>query len=156
LKKNLLVFGLIFFIASCTLNNDIGVYEKTVAFANHSWNTNNRPSFNFTVTDTASFYNIYIVLRHTDAYRYNNIWINLTTIAPGDTAKSQQLNLKIGDNRKWFGSAMDDIIEYRVPVTQNAVPLKRGNYTFILQHIMRQDELQGILNAGIRVEKSNP
>jgi gliding motility-associated lipoprotein GldH len=153
--KNFLSISLFFLAASCTLNADLGVYEKTVSFSNHSWNTNNRPAFDFVISDTASSYNIYVVLRHTDAYKYNNIWLNLTTSAPGDTAKSQQLNLKIGDNKKWFGSAMDDIIEYRVPITQNAVQLKPGKYTFILQHIMRQDELTEMLNAGIRVEKSS-
>jgi gliding motility-associated lipoprotein GldH len=131
------------------------VYEKTSFFPTHIWNTNNNPSFNFTITDTASLYNFFIVLRHSDAYQFNNIWINVTTIAPGDTAQVQQLNLKLGDNTKgWMGSAMDDIIEHRILITHNPVKLKSGNYTFILQQIMREDQLPNIYNAGIRVEKA--
>jgi hypothetical protein len=31
--------------------------------------------------------------------------------------------------------------------------LKKGMYTFTLQHVMREDPLQYVMNAGIRVEK---
>ena len=133
----------------------IDVFEKTVAFDKQEWYTSNKPNFVFTINDTAALYNIFIVLRHTDAYHFNNIWLNVTTFAPGDTANTQQLNLRLGDNTKgWLGSAMDDIIEHRIPITKNPVYLKKGNYTFILQEIMREDPLQNILNAGIRFEKA--
>jgi gliding motility-associated lipoprotein GldH len=89
-----------------------------------------------------------------DAYHYNNIWLNVTTIAPADTARTQQVNLKLGDNTKgWLGFALDDIIEHRVLLTRYPVKLKKGNYTFILQQIMREDPLQYVMNVGIRVEK---
>ena len=146
-------YSIIFFIflQSCST---LDVYEKTAAFNKQQWSTNNKPSFTFTVTDTNSLYNIFIVLRHADAYHFNNIWLNITTVAPADTAVTQQLNLKLGDNQTgWLGIAMDDIIEHRIAITKNAVPLKKGNYTFTMQQIMREEPLQGILNAGMRIEK---
>ena len=155
IQNNIIVFiiGCIFF-ASCNINSSLNIFEKNISFSNQIWNTDNRAVFNFQVTDTTSFYNIFILLRHTDSYQFNNIWINVTAIASGDTAKTQQLNLRLGDNKKWFGSAMDDIIQQRILITQNPVKFKKGNYTFILQHIMREDDLNGILNAGIRIEKA--
>ena len=133
----------------------IDVYEKTQPFNKHEWPGNSKPSFQFTITDTATLYNIYTVIRHDDAYHFNNLWLNVTTMAPGDTAKTQQVQLILGDNTKgWLGSAMDDIIEHRILLTRNPVPLKKGTYTFTLQQIMREDPLQNILNAGIRVEKA--
>jgi gliding motility-associated lipoprotein GldH len=144
--------AIFFLLEACS---SIDIYEKTEAFSRHSWNSNNKLSFTFTITDTTALYNIYTVIRHTDAYHFNNIWLNVTTVAPGDTASTQQVNLILGNNTKgWLGIAMDDIIEHRVLLTRYPVKLKKGNYNFILQQIMREDPLQNIINAGIRVEKA--
>lgn len=137
---------------ACTF---IDVYEKTEAFSKHEWSNNNKLTFTFTITDTTAPYNIYAVIRHTDAYHWNNIWLSVTTIAPGEAASVQQVNLKLGDNTKgWLGTAMDDIIEHRVLLTRYPVKLKKGNYNFVVQQIMREDPLQNVMNAGIRVEKA--
>ncbi len=135
--------------------NRIDVYEKTVPFNIHEWAGSNQPSFQFSITDTTSLYNIYTVVRHDDAYHFNNLWLNVTIAAPGDTAKTQQVQLLLGDNTKgWLGSAMDDIIEHRILLTRNPIRLKKGTYIFTLQQTMREDPLQYVLNAGIRVEKA--
>lgn len=109
--------------------------------------------FQFTITDTLAHYNIYAVIRHLDAYHWNNMWLNVTTLAPNDTPHTQQVDLKLGDAKSWLGTAMDDIIEHRVLLTQTPVTLRSGTYTFTLQQIMREDPLQYVMNAGIRVEK---
>jgi len=132
----------------------LDIYEKTEPFRNHAWSNNNRLTFEFAIADTVAQYNLYAVIRHLDAYHWNNIWLNVTTIAPGDTAITQQVNLKLGDNTKgWLGAEMDDMIEHRILLNVTPVKLKKGNYTFILQQIMREDPLQFVMNAGIRVEK---
>lgn len=133
------------------------VFEKTVFFPKHVWSANEKPSFTFTVEDTSSLYNIFVVLRHEDAYRFNNLWLNITTQAPGDSALTQQVNVRLADNtRGWLGTGMDDVFDHRARITQMPVKLRKGNYTFTLQQIMREDPLQYVLNAGIRVEKQRP
>jgi gliding motility-associated lipoprotein GldH len=151
--KKLLLFTIAFFLLnSCT---SVDVYEKTEAFSKHAWSNNDKLTFTFIIADTTALYNIYAVIRHTDAYHWNNMWLNVTTIAPGEAANTQQVNLKLGDNTKgWLGAAMDDIIEHRVLLTRYPVKLKKGNYNFVVQQIMREDPLQNVMNAGIRVEKA--
>lgn len=131
-----------------------GYYEKTVVVPNHAWASGFRPTFTFEITDTASTYNIFVITRHTDAYHYNNLWINFTSIAPASIAETQKLNLRLGDNRRWLGSSMDDIIEHRILVNRNPVKLKPGKYIFMLQNIMREDPLEEMMNVGIRVAKT--
>jgi gliding motility-associated lipoprotein GldH len=148
----------IFFILFClqlTACNSIGVFEKNVAFKKQEWAASDKPSFGFTITDTLARYNIYLVLRHTDAYSYNNIWIKFTHAGP-DTTYTQQLDLRLATNGQgWLGTGMDDIWEHRIPLTQGATLFRRsGDYTFTLQQVMRQDPLLHVLNAGIRVEKA--
>ena len=150
--KNFSVFiALIFLLTSC---GTVDVYEKTEPFPNHVWSSKNTLTFKFDITDTAARYNIYAIIRHLDAYHWNNIWLNVTTIAPGDKANAQQVNLQLGDNAKgWLGAEMDDIVEQRVLLTRIPVQLKQGTYTFMLQQIMREDPLEYVMNAGVRVEK---
>lgn len=137
--------------------DSIGVFEQSYFFSNHQWNSKQQPSFTFTISDTQSLYHIYAVFRHEDAYRYNNIWLNITTQAPKDSAKSQQVNLILANNKTgWLGTGMDDIIDHRIRLTRTAQKLKKGNYIFTLKQIMREDPLPAVLNAGIRVEKEKP
>ena len=97
------------------------------------------------------------MIRHEDAYHFNNIWLNVTTKAPGDTTRNQQVDVVLADNKKgWLGTGMDDVFDHRVRITRSPVKLKKGDYTFILQQNMREEPLQFILNAGIRVEKVKP
>ena len=136
--------------ASC---NTIDVYEKTAAIPKHEWSSTNRLSFDFTVTDTLAYYNIYLVLRHTESYHFNNIWINFTSAASGKQPQTQRLNVSLANANRWLGSSMDDIIEQRVMLFSQPTRLSKGNYKFSLQQIMREDPLQNVLNAGVRVEK---
>lgn len=135
----------------------IDIFEKTAFFAAHSWKSAEKPSFTFAISDTVSLYNIYLVLRHEDAYNYNNIWMNLTQKSPVDTVTVRR-EFILADNttQRWLGSGMDDVFEHRIVFNKTPEHLHKGKYTFILQQDMREDPLDHILNAGIRVEKVKP
>jgi gliding motility-associated lipoprotein GldH len=144
-----------FYLTSC---NQINVFEKDAVIPNHEWQYNYVPSFQFTVTDTASKYHVYVVLRHTDAYRYNNIWLNIGFQTPVDTMRKAQYEFSLGnDINGWEGTGMDDIWEVRKLITNG--PLEYftfktpGEYKFTLAQTMRENPLPNIMNAGIRVEK---
>jgi gliding motility-associated lipoprotein GldH len=150
----LCLLACILFLTSCTA---IDLYEKTVPIPRHEWSSNFKPQFKFTIKDTTVPYQVYFIIRHNDRYNYNNIWINLYTQAPGDTVQKVQYELPLASKEKgWLGSAMDDIYEHRVALTaqnQRMYFKKAGEYTFTLEHIMREDPLQQVLDVGIRIEK---
>ena len=133
----------------------LDVFERTVAIPKQSWYYHNKPSFTFTITDTSAAYNIFIVLRHTDSYKYNNIWLSLGSRVPGDSTRFQNMDVTLGTDAKgWLGNGMDDIFELRKNITRGPIPFKKaGNYTFTISQIMRENPLKSILNVGIRVEK---
>jgi gliding motility-associated lipoprotein GldH len=131
------------------------MYEKTMLVPAQSWFYSTVPSFSFTIKDTLATYNIFIVLRHTDAYEYNNIWLRVGTEAPGKSESSQNINIILGNDAKgWEGEGMDDIFEIRKNITRGPVPFKKpGTYTFTIAQIMRENPLKHIVNVGMRVEK---
>jgi gliding motility-associated lipoprotein GldH len=141
------------FFSSCTMTT--GVFEKNIAIPKQQWESIFKPEINFTIKDTSSLYNIYVVLRHTEAYNFNNLWIRATVKVPGDPAiKTQSYDLTLATNDKgWIGNAMDDIYETRVLIQPETKFKNAGDYLFTLEQIMREDPLKHILNVGIRVEK---
>ena len=139
------------YLASCTT---VDLYEKTVHIPGHAWQNTYRPSFDFIIKDSNSLYKPYLVLRHNEKYNYNNIYINLYIQGPGqDTAQKFQLDLPLATNEKgWMATGMDDIYEHRIELD---IPkqLRAGNYKFTLEQIMRENPLQNVFDAGIRIEK---
>lgn len=144
-----------FITFSCTT---IDLYEKSVTIPGHSWKSDYKPSFTFTIKDTSSPYLLYFVLRHNDKYSFNNLYINLYAKQPRqDSAQSVRYDLPLATNEKgWLASGMDDIYEHRILLTPRGQEFyfkKPGDYTFTIEQIMREDPLKNVLNAGLRIEK---
>jgi gliding motility-associated lipoprotein GldH len=149
------------FIASFSSCNTVDLYEKTATIPGHSWKSDFKPSFTFKITDTVSPYQLFFTIRHEDRYNYNNIYVKINTRLPGEDSfhTAPPYNLQLGNNETgWLGAGMDDIYEHLVPLTPQNRKFyfrKAGEYTFTVEHMMREDPLQHVLNVGIRVQKSN-
>lgn len=77
---------------------------------------------------------------------------------PADsTLQKFTLELPLANSEKgWLGSGMDDLYEQRIALMldpQKVSFKQSGQYTFVLEQIMRDDPLEHVLNAGIRIEK---
>ncbi len=131
------------------------LFEKQAVIPDQQWFYNYVPEFTFHIDDTTSLYNVYVVLRHTDLYKYNNIWLRVGLRSPLDSFNFQNINLILGtDSKGWEGSGMNDIFETRKNISSGPFSFKTsGNYTFSIAQIMRQNPLYYVLNIGLRVEK---
>lgn len=152
MKKLLIIFLLSTLAISCI---KIDLFEKQVPIPSQQWFYNNVPQFTFHIDDTSSMYNVFVVLRHTDLYNYQNIWLRMGSKAPGDSMHFQNINLILAsDSKGWEGSGMDDIFEVRKNISPGPVSFKKtGDYTFSIAQIMRENPLKYIMNVGIRIEK---
>lgn len=148
------LLGVILFASSC---KQIEVFEKNTTIPNNQWQGNFAAKGNFEITDTLAYYELSVVLRHTDAYKYNNIWLNIGLQSPGDTLFFQKVNLSLGNDADgWFGSGMNDIWEVRKKLTDKPMRFKKaGTYNFSIFQIMRDDPLPEIMSAGLSVTKAN-
>jgi gliding motility-associated lipoprotein GldH len=146
-----LLTGLLFFLVSC---GQIEVFEKNTTIPDYKWATSFAATGSFEIKDTTSSYNIYIVLRHTDRYDFNNIWMNVGLQPPGDSLFFQKIDLNLGsDATGWEGTGTNDIWEVRKPLALNKRFIKKGEYQFKILHIMRVDPLPYVMSVGMRVEK---
>jgi gliding motility-associated lipoprotein GldH len=152
-KLSLLMITACFAISAC--NWTTGVFEKNQLFNNQEWPSSVKPDIAFEISDTSSLYNLYIVLRHTDAYHFNNIYIRATVKEPGDgQGRTGDYDLQLATNGKgWIGTAMDDIYDARLLIQPKTRFRKSGTYHITLEQLMREDPLKSVLSAGLRVER---
>jgi gliding motility-associated lipoprotein GldH len=165
-------FFCLLLIAHCLLLpacTTIDLYEKVVAVPKHQWQSSFKPEFTFQIKDTTVPYQIFILLRHNNQYKYNNIWVRLRAKAPADTAQALSLELPLANKEGWLGTGMDDVFAHRIrvgteagkysflkPATDGFYFSRPGEYSFALEQIMRDDPLLNVLNVGLRLEKKNP
>jgi len=154
LKKTniaVLVSLALFLLAGCT---QIDLHEQHTPVPDFKWQQDFAVKGNFHISDTSSAYRIYIILRHTDNYRYSNIWLNLGFRNPGDTMRYRKLELTLAnDAGGWEGAGMNDIWEVRKLIYLHRFS-KPGEYRYEIKQIMRDNPLAGIMSVGIRVQKN--
>lgn len=89
-------------------------------------------------------------IRHTNAYEYSNIWIELTTQQP-DTLMRDTFNIRLADDfGHWFGTGIG-VGYQQVDTLMRDIWLMPGS-PILLRHIMRADTLAGIEQAGIVIQ----
>lgn len=142
--------------SSCTQQH---LFERSESIPQHRWNSSFVPSFDCIISDTTASYDISLVLRHRDLYRYNNIWLQFIITAPDQKKYQFDTELQLGNNELgWLGSGMDDVFEHRISLqkalVKNGVSFKKaGRYQFQIKQIMREDPLEYMMNVGVRIEK---
>ncbi|MCL6524366.1 MAG: gliding motility lipoprotein GldH [Thermoflavifilum sp.] len=156
MKRNLLAcFILLMSLCSaCQFSQKLNVFQQQVAIPQQRWYANFRPSFTVQITDTTALYDIYVVLRHTNDYRYSNLWLLITTEFPNGHAIRRRVELPLADpTGKWFGTGIEDIFFHRILIQHRAYFNQIGTYRFTFEQDMRDNPLPYIMNVGLRIEK---
>ncbi len=131
-------------------------YQESHALPKNQWTYNNKQSFKFEIKDTSAMYNLYFIIRHTDAYPFSNIWMWIHTKQPGaDSFQKSRIEIPLAENSgKWLGRGMGEIWEQRMPITKDDNPMiftKPGIYEIRFEQNMRTNPLPEILTVGLRV-----
>ncbi len=147
------VVALMLNISSCI---QIDEFEKSAQIPSQEWQYQYTPEFKFNISDTTSLYNLFITLRHTDKYNFNNIWLRVGLDRPGDSTLFQNVNLSLATDAKgWEGTGLNDIYEVRKLISRGPVAFARpGTYSISIAQIMRENPLQYVLSVGVRIEKA--
>lgn len=130
------------------------VYTDSAAMEKNTWNLMNVVSFTVPVTDTVNSNNIFFSIRTGNSYPFRNIWLFVSTTSPDGRTISDTLQYILADEKgEWKGKGFGDIRELGLPYKSNVYFPRKGNYIFKIQHGMRTEDLKGVYDFGIRVEK---
>jgi gliding motility-associated lipoprotein GldH len=158
--SQLMLAGLLFAVC-CISCRPSPQFQETFTLPSNSWDLGYKPVFKINIDDTDAAYQIFLLIRHTDAYPFSNIWIGMDSQSPGDSswAHSRVEVPLAAPSGQWLGRCAGELWEQRVPITTPDKPAffpKKGKYTLRLQHEMRRNPLPEILTIGLRVEKLPP
>lgn len=157
MKHNIVPLTLILFFVFCGCKNSSEVFLEFKPLDKEGWSKNEIISFDVPITDIASTYNIYLIVRNTEQYPYQNFWVFTDEFAPEtELSVKDTIECYLADNRgKWLGSGIGSVYEMPVLWQQNIKFEKAGTYTFRFTHGMRIDVLRGVKDIGLKVEKSH-
>ncbi|MDR1653147.1 MAG: gliding motility lipoprotein GldH [Prevotellaceae bacterium] len=142
-------------IAGCT-NSD--VFFKYKKIRSSGWDKDSTLVFDFVIADTSLTYNVYVNIRNTSEYPYQNFWffIKKSTAKRGNTFAvfaTDTIECYLADGRgKWLGNGIGAAYEMPLLIEQGAV-FDSNTCRYEIVQGMRCDILRGISDIGLRVEK---
>jgi gliding motility-associated lipoprotein GldH len=154
LKRNILngfLLLLFFFVCACDSKR---FFEENKSIENGVWNLMNKASFRVEITDSLSRYDIYLNVRNDGTYPYSNLYLFIHTALPGGKTATDTVECQLADpDGKWRGSGLGNMKFNRFLFQKGMVFPGKGHYVFEIEQAMRVNELKGIRDVGIRLEK---
>jgi gliding motility-associated lipoprotein GldH len=146
-----LVFVFLLLLSSCNSNV---VYTDSIAMPANTWALMNIPDFKVPVIDTVNSNNVFFTIRTGTSYPFRNIYLFATTTSPDGRSITDTIQYNLADEKgKWYGKGFGDIHELRLPYKTNVFFPRKGIYQFKIQHGMRVEDLIGVYDFGVRIEK---
>jgi gliding motility-associated lipoprotein GldH len=137
-------------ILACTKNS---YYEKSYSFEKNTWNLKVKPRFKVEIKDTSKIYVMSVTFRTSTDYPFSNVWMYLNTQDPSKKKERQPFEIKITNpDGTWIGRKSGTIVENMYHFQPFKFP-KKGVYFFQLEQGVIQDELDEVLDVGIRLEE---
>jgi gliding motility-associated lipoprotein GldH len=153
INKFSFAFILIFYLLLISCNSKV-VYTNSEAMPQETWKLLDAPAFKVLITDTLTSNNVIFTIRNGSSYPLRNIFLFVSTTSPVGKKITDTLQYNLADEKgKWFGRGFGDIHELNLPYKSNVYFPLKGIYEFKIQHGMRIENLKGVYNFGLRIEK---
>jgi gliding motility-associated lipoprotein GldH len=131
------------------------VFDENKKIDDSIWDKDKPVVLQAMIDDTVTAYNVYINLRNAGVYPFSNIFMFINTKLPHGELYRDTLEVMLQTPEgKWMGDGLGDIWDNRILFKPNVRFPQKGEYRFELFHAMRVNPLPGIMDAGIRIEKT--
>ena len=158
LKKVFFILILLLTVSSCDENL---IMSETTHFENEQWNIESPAVFSINPPDSINDYNLFINLRNTGVYEYNNLYlISQIKFPHGKTVTDTLEYIMANPDGSFLGSGTRDVFENKLWLKEGVRFRESGKYELILRHAMRQngkvrgiENLKGVLDVGYSIEK---
>ncbi len=148
------LFGSI--LVSCDKNRVFDAYKSVP----NQWHKDSVVSFNIQVPDSTKAYDLFINLRNTNAYKYNNLFLIVEMIFPHGKTIKDTLEYRMAlPNGELLGTGMTGVKENKLWYKKDVVFSEEGIYQIKIKHAMRENgkvngvlNLEGVTDIGFRIE----
>ena len=148
--KKLLFLTLPFVLAACGSNY---LYESTQDIPGDRWLYRDTLNFAFEVRDTTTRYNFYVDFDYKPDYKFQNIYLKLSTRYPNGKRLTKVRSFNLFDEQgASLGKCSSSQCHLRASLQDNAFFNQMGPHTVTIEQYMRTDSLDGLHTLGIAVE----
>lgn len=160
MKKFLFFFMALICLIGCDKNRAFDQYKSLP----DEWHKDSVLTFEVENLDSLQTYNLFINLRNSNAYEYNNIYLITKMNFPNGQVIKDTLEYDMAyPDGEWMGVGMNDSKTSKLWYKNGVRFAEEGTYTFNIEQAMRKNgeekgikKLKGITDVGLRVEKANP
>lgn len=148
-------FALLLWIGTAFLSGcSTSVVDSNQEIEERKWAYRNHLVTRFEIKDYTKPYNVYFKLRHTDAYRYANIFI-LAHFKEGKKVQTKRYQFTLAENNgEWLGSGSGNLFTYTLPMLRNYRFPKNGTYEIEIEQNMRDNPLTEISDIGLLIKET--
>lgn len=116
----------------------------------------NPVKINVNITDTINPYNIFINIRNSDNYEFNNLYLFIDIASPLQATERDTFECILADPNtgRWLGRGLGDIWDNKIAFKHDVRFAHKGDYHFTITQGMRIDKLPAIMDAGLSIERS--
>jgi len=132
----------------------IALFDSNKSLPDNVWKADQVIRFDVKLEDTVSICKFYLNLRHTTSYRYSNIFLFINTTFPDGKEARDTVECVLADpSGKWLGKGISNIRDNQVLLRRGIRFNQRGTYIFEFEQAMREPELDGVMDIGMRIVK---
>lgn len=156
--KVIFVLAIVTIFSSC---NKSQVYKEFKALPNYTWERIEKGKSiefdNINIENEEDVYDISFHIRHTPYITEDEIKFKLKITSPSSIVRESVHTIKLKDKegKEWLGEAMGDIIDLKVDLKTFYSFIERGLYKIELVNMGQKYQLQGIMEVGIEINKSD-
>ncbi len=140
-------------LVACDSNR---LYEEYKTIDPAGWHKDSIASFELEISEPGQGYNLYINIRNQGNYPNSNIWLFLEVESPQGQMLTDTVEYILAEKSgQWRGSGIGDLFDNQFSYRQNVRFENPGKYQFFIRQGMRAEQLKGIHDIGLRIEKQN-
>jgi gliding motility-associated lipoprotein GldH len=153
------LFLTVVMLVSCESNI---VFSESQAMDGH-WGADEVVQFKLPQLDSLKKYNLFLNIRNTNEYRYNNLFLIVNMTFPHGKTVTDTLEYRMANpDGSWMGQGIGNIKENKLWYKENVQFFEEGIYTVDIAQAMRNNgdvegvtKLEGITDVGFSIEEAS-
>lgn len=150
----LIVIFILFLSLSSCQNGEDKVLMNEIG---NQWKKNSAQKFDFDINDAQNQKNMMFVVRNNNDYPYSNLRLIANIEHNKKNISTDTLNFVLAKpNGEWIGTGFGDTKEITFQYKLNYKFPQNGNYSVKVVQAMRNNQLPGIEDIGIKIQNLKP
>lgn len=159
MNKLLALFLTAVLLVSCESDT---VFSEVKAMEGH-WGAEEVVEFKIPQLDSLKKYNLFLNIRNTNDYKYNNLFLIVNMNFPNGKTVTDTLEYRMANpDGSWMGQGIGAVKENKLWYKENVQFFEEGTYTVDIAQAMRNNgevegvtKLEGITDVGISIEEAS-